>query len=104
MLTRLEVHHVISNHVTNVHTFSLLFDIREIPSELGVKVKVAPSSLRVFVTPEEASNKSFLGDRLDHFRSLFESNRREALELLEAGRFTFNAKSSMVISFLRVKS
>ena len=103
MLTRLEVHHVISNDVTNVHNFSLLFGIREIPSELGTKVKATPSSLRVFATPGEAGNESFFGDRLDHNCSLFESNRREASELLEAGRFTFNADSSMVIFYLRVQ-
>ena len=60
MLTRLKVHHVLSNDVTSVHSFSLLFGIREIPSELGAKVKGSPSSLRVFVTPEEAANESFL--------------------------------------------
>ena len=36
------------------------------------------------------------------FSPLFESNRREASELLEAGRFTFNRNSSIVIFFLRV--
>jgi hypothetical protein len=78
MLTHHEVHHDIFVDVTNVHTFSLLFGIREIPSELGAKKKVAPLCFRVFVTPEEAANESFFGDRLDHFCSLFESNRREA--------------------------
>jgi hypothetical protein len=102
MLTRLEVHHVISDDVTNVHNFSLLFGVREIPSELGLKVKASPSSLRVFATPEEAANESYFGDRLDHFCSLLESNRREASELLEAGRFTFKENSSLVIFFLRV--
>jgi hypothetical protein len=102
MLTHLEVHHFISNDVTNVHTFSLLFGIREIPSELGAKVKASPSNLRVFPTPEEAAKSSFFGDRLDHFCSLFESNRREASELLQAGRFQFNANSSLVKFFLRV--
>ena len=60
MLTHLEVQHVISNDVTKVHTFSLLFGIRKIPSELGVKVKASPSSLRVIATPEEDANESFL--------------------------------------------
>jgi hypothetical protein len=78
MLSRLEVHHVISNDVTDVHTFTLLFGIREMPSGLGAKVNASPSSLRVFATPEEAANETFFGDRLDHFCSLFESNRREA--------------------------
>ncbi len=54
MLTRLEVHYVISNDLTNVPNFSLLFGIREIPSELGLKAKASPSSLRVFAPPEEA--------------------------------------------------
>ncbi len=36
---------VLSNDVTSVHNFSLLFGIREIPSELGAKVKASPSSL-----------------------------------------------------------
>jgi hypothetical protein len=85
-----------------VHNFSLLFGVREIPSELGLKVKASPSSLRVFATPVEAANKSYFGDRLDHFCSLLESNRREASELLVAGRFTFKENSSMVISFLRM--
>ena len=76
MLTRLEVHHVLSNDVTSVHSFSLLFGIRKILSELGAKVKASPSSFRVFATPEEASNESFFDDQLDHFCSLFESNRR----------------------------
>ena len=67
MLTRLEVHHVLSNDVTSVHNFSLLFGIREIPLELGAKVKASPSSLCVFANPEEAANKSFFGDRFDHF-------------------------------------
>jgi hypothetical protein len=102
MLTRLEVHRVLSNDVTSVHDFSLLFGIREIPSELGAKVKASPSSLRVFATPEEATYESFWGDRLDYFCSLFESNRREASELLKAGRFTFNANSSLIIFFLIV--
>jgi len=102
MLTRLEVHRVISTDVTSVHNFSLLFGIHEISSELGAKIKASPSSLRVFATPEEAANKTCLGDLLDHFCSLFESNRREASKLLKAGRFTFNANSSMVIFFLRV--
>ena len=48
MLTHLEVHHAISNDVTKVHTFSLLFGIRKIRSELGTKVTESPSSLRVF--------------------------------------------------------
>jgi hypothetical protein len=59
MLTRLEVHHVISDDVTNVHNFSLLFGIREIPSELGLKVKAPLSSLRVFATLEEAANEAY---------------------------------------------
>jgi hypothetical protein len=67
MLTRLLVHHVISDDVTNVHNFSLLFGVREIPSVLGFKVKASPSSLRVFATREEAANKSYVRDRLDHF-------------------------------------
>jgi hypothetical protein len=62
MLTRLEVHHIISDDITNVHNFSLLVGIREIPSELGLKIKTSPSSLRVFATPEEAANEAFLGD------------------------------------------
>ncbi len=102
MLTCLQVHHVISDDVKNVHKFSLFFGIREIPSELGLKVKASPSSLRVFATPEEAANEAYFGDRLDHFCSLLESNRREASELLEGGRFTFKENSSMVIFFLRV--
>ena len=102
MLTHLEVHHVISNDVTDVHTFSLFFGIREIPSELGAKVKASPSSLRVFATPDEAAHESCFGDRLDHFCSLFESNRRQASKLPKAGLFTFNANSSMVIFFLHV--
>ena len=56
----------------------------------------------MIATLEEAAKEAFFGDRLDHFCSLFESNRREASELLEAGRFTFNENSSMVIFFLRV--
>jgi hypothetical protein len=56
----------------------------------------------VFATPKEAANDSYFGDRLDHFCSLLESNRREASELLEAGRFKFKENSSMVIFFLRV--
>jgi hypothetical protein len=102
MLTRLEVNHVITDDVTNVHNFSLLFGVREIPLELGLKVKASPSSLRVFPTPEEAANKSYFGDRLDHFCSLLGSNRQEAAELLQAGRFTFKENSSLVIFFLRV--
>ncbi len=46
--------------------------------------------------------KHYFGDRLDNFCSLFESNRWEASELLEADRFTFNENSSMAIFFLRV--
>ncbi len=102
MLTRLEVHHVISDDVTNVHNFSLLFGVREISSKLGLKVKASPSSLRVFATPEEAANQSYFDDRLDHFCFLLESNRREASELLEAGRVNLKENSSMVIFFLRV--
>jgi hypothetical protein len=102
MPTRLEVHHVNSNDVTNVRTFYLLFGIREIPSELDVEVKASPSSLRVLATLEEAADEAFFGDRLDLFCSLFESNRRKALELLKASRFTFNTNSSMFIFFLRV--
>ena len=34
--------------------------------------------------------------------SLFESNRREASDLLEMGRFTCNEHASMVLFFLRV--
>ena len=94
--------YVISNDVTNVYTFSLLFGIHEILSKLGAKVKASPSSLGVFVTPDETANKSFLGDRLDHFCSLFESNGQGALELLETGRFTFNANSLMLVFFLLV--
>ena len=56
MLTRREVHHVISDDVTNAHNFSLLFGIREIPSLLGLKVKASLSSLRLFATPEEDAN------------------------------------------------
>ena len=67
MLTRIEVHHANFDDVSNVHNFSLLFGIREIPSELGLKVKASPSSLRLFVTLEEAANEAYLGDRLDHF-------------------------------------
>ena len=59
MLTRSEVHHVVCDDVTNVHNFSLLFGIREIPSELGLIVKASPSSLRMFATPEEAANEAF---------------------------------------------
>jgi len=59
MFTRLEVHRDFSNDVTNVYTFILLFGIREIPPELGAKVKASPSCLRVFATPEEAANESF---------------------------------------------
>ena len=61
----IQVHHVLSNDVTSVHNFSLLFGINEIPLELGAKVKVFPSSLRVFAIPEEAANESCFGDRLD---------------------------------------
>ena len=64
MLTRLEVHYVISDDITNVQNSSLLFGIREILSELGLKVKASPSSLRVFANPEEAANESYFGDRL----------------------------------------
>jgi hypothetical protein len=95
-------YHVISDDVTNVHNFSLLFGIREIPLELGLKVKASPSSLCVFATPEEAANESYFGDRLDHFCFLLESNRREASELLEACCFTFKENSSMFIFSLRV--
>ena len=73
-----------------------------IPSELGLKVKASPSSLSVSATHEDAANESYFGDRLDHFCSLLKSNRREASELLKAGRFTFKEKSLMVIFFLRV--
>ena len=69
MLTRLEVHHVIFDDVTKVHNFSLLFGIREIALELGLKVKASPSSLRVFATPEEDANESDFGDRVDNLRS-----------------------------------
>jgi len=100
MLTHLEVHNVIYDDVTNVHIFSLLFDIREIPPELGVKVKTFPSRLRVFPTAEEAAKEPFFGDRLGRFCSLFKSNRREASQLLKAGRFMFNAESLMVVFFL----
>jgi hypothetical protein len=100
MLTRLEVRHVISDDITNVHNFSLLFGVRKIPSKLGLRVKAPHSSLRVFATPEEAANKSYFGDRLDHYCSLLESNRREASELLEAGHFKSKESSSMVIFFL----
>jgi hypothetical protein len=88
ILTHLDVHHVISDDVTKVHNFSLLSGIREIPSGLGLKVKASPSRLHVFATPEEAANEAYFGDRLDHFGSLLESNRREASVLLEAGHFT----------------
>jgi hypothetical protein len=54
----------------------------------------------VFATHEEAANQSCFGDRLNHFCSLLESNRREASELLEAGRFKFEENSSMVVFFL----
>jgi hypothetical protein len=63
MPAHLEVHHVFSNDVTKVHTFSLPFGIRKIPSELGAKVKPSPSSLRVFPTAKEAAIESFFGDR-----------------------------------------
>ena len=66
MLTRLEMHHVISNDFTNVHNFSLLFGIRGIPFERDAKVKSSLSSLRVFVTREEAANEAFFGDQLNH--------------------------------------
>ena len=100
--TSVEVHHFISDDVTNVHNFSLLFGIREIPSELGLNVKAPPSSLRVFATPEEAVDEAYFGNRLDDFCSLLKSSRREASELLEAGRFTFRENSSMVLFLLRV--
>jgi hypothetical protein len=53
----------------------------------------------VFATPKEAANESFFGDRLDHFCSFFERNRREDSDLTKAGGFTFNVDSSMVIIF-----
>jgi hypothetical protein len=62
MLTRLEVHHVISNDFMNVQTFNFLFGIRKNPSKLGAKVKASPSSFRVFATPGEAANESFCGN------------------------------------------
>lgn len=102
MLNRLEVHHVISDGVTNIHHFNLLFGILDIPSELARKVKSSPSRLRVFPSAEEAVNETFFGDRLDRFCSLFESSRQGAHELLKAGRFPFNGDSSMVTFFLRV--
>jgi hypothetical protein len=74
MPTHLEVYHVISDDITKVHTFNLLFGIREIPSKLDAKVKASPSRLRVFPTAEEAAKESFFGDRLDRFCSLFDSN------------------------------
>ena len=100
MLNRLEVHHVISDGVTNIHHFNLLFGILDIPSELARKVKSSPSRLRVFPSAEEAVNETFFGDRLDRFCSLFESSRQGAHELLKAGRFPFNEDSSMVTFFL----
>ena len=102
MLTHLEVHHVISDNVTKVHTFSFLFGIREIPSELGAKVKASISRLHAFPTANEAAKESSFGDRLDYFCSLFESNRHEASKLLKAGCYTFNTESSMVVFFMRV--
>ena len=102
MLNRLEVHHVISNDVTKVYHFNLLFGILDIPSELGAKVKASPSRLRVFPSADEAVDESFFGDRLDRFCFLFETNRPEACERLKAGRFPFNDDSSMVVFFLRV--
>jgi hypothetical protein len=55
ILSHLEVHHVISDDVTKVHTFSLLFGIRGILFELGAKVKASPSRLHLFPTAEEAA-------------------------------------------------
>jgi hypothetical protein len=102
MLNRLEVHHVISDGVTNIHHINLRFGILDIPSELARKVKSSLSRLRVFPTVEEAVNETFFGDRLDRFCSLFESSRQAAYELLKVGRFPFNEDSSMVTIFLRV--
>ena len=96
------MHHIISNDVTKVHHFNLLFGILDIPSELGAKVKASPSRLRVFPSADEAADGSFFGDRLDRFCFLFETNRPEACERLKAGRFPFNDDSSMVVFFLRV--
>ncbi len=102
MLNHLEVHHVISDGVTNIHHFNLLFGILDIPPELARKVKSSPSRLRVFPSAKEAVNETFFGDRLDQFFSLFESSRQAAYELLKAGRFPFNEDSSMITFFLRV--
>ncbi len=93
MLNRIEVQHVISNDITNVHHFNLLFGILAIAPELGAKVKASPSGLRVFPFADEAANESFFSDRLDRFCSLFEIYIREASELLTTGRFSFNADS-----------
>ncbi len=75
MLNRFEVHHVISDGVTNIHHLNLMFGILDIPFELARKVKPSPSRLSVFPSAEEAVNETFFGDRLDLFCSLFESNR-----------------------------
>ncbi len=102
MLNHLEEHHVISNDVTKVHHFNLLFGMLDISSEVGAKKKASPSRLRVFPSADEAVDESFIGDRLDRFCLSFESNRREASELIKVSRFPFKDDSSMVMFFLRM--
>ena len=55
MLIRLEVHHEYFYEDTKVYNFTFLFGIREIPPELGAKVKSFPSSHCAFPYTEEAA-------------------------------------------------
>ncbi len=94
MLNRLEVPHVISNDVTKVHHFNLLFTILDISSVLGAKVKASPSNLHVLPSADETVDESFFGDRSDRFCFLLETNRPEARGRLKAGlkRRFFNGR------------